>query len=662
MPDQIEKADVCFVSMPYAAFQRPSMGLGLLQAILARDGISAVVAYANLWFAEQVGPNPYNMLAQAPTTFLMGEWTFAHAAFGASAERDERYLSLLFDAGHRFPHSEGKIDRLVATVRALRKAATRFADEAARRVLATGARVVGCTSTFEQQVASLALLRRIHELDPSVITMLGGANCETDMGEATHRCFPWVDYVVSGEADGLITDLCRLALTRGRDVTAGDLADGVLGPCHRAGQAQPAPPGKLSRAMFHDLDSLPVPRFDDYFRTLERSPLRKVIRPGIPLETSRGCWWGAKHHCTFCGLNGSSLTFRSKSPDRVLGELDALEERYGISDFMIVDDILDMRYFTTLLPQLAEDPRSRQIFYEVKSNLSRRQVELLVRAGVTWVQPGIESLHSDVLRLMDKGVQGWQNVRLLKWARELGLRLSWSLLWGFPGERDECYRQMAGWLPLLEHLQPPAGLVRLRYDRYSVYHERAGQLGLVLFPIPAMSYIYPVEPADIGRLAYFFVTEPGRDRLDVGDLQAAVMGTGVRAAQEAALRWRRAFLSESPPILSMTDSGGALNIVDTRECAPAPRRTLAGLARAVLLACDDALRVEKLSEILNRDYGLHPSSEEIAATVEGLIADRLVLRIDDRVIGLAVKDGLSVSPREGAFPGGQIRRLLPLAR
>src|SRR6202040_1819400 len=99
---------------------------------------------------------------------------------------------------------------------------------------------------------------------------------ETVMGEATHRCFGWVDYLVSGEADGLVTELCRLALTRGRDVAADELPRGGLGPAHRetpahqetagAGQQGGAgarlaghrkPRHKLARALFNDLDSLP---------------------------------------------------------------------------------------------------------------------------------------------------------------------------------------------------------------------------------------------------------------------------------------------------------------------------------------------------------------------------------------------------------------------
>jgi magnesium-protoporphyrin IX monomethyl ester (oxidative) cyclase len=283
------------------------------------------------------------------------------------------------------------------------------------------------------------------------------------MGEATHRCFPWVDYVASGEADGLVTTLCRLALSHGREVQPANLPRGVLGPCHRAGEgAGDVGSPRLLRALYRDLDSLPHPEFGDYFDELASSTLRRHVLPALPLETSRGCWWGASHQCTFCGLNGSSMTFRSKSPERVLAELHYLEERYGIRKFEVVDNILDMRYFKTLLPSLAAEGRKRAFFYEVKANLTRQQVEALVSAGITWVQPGIESLHTEVLRLMDKGIRGWQNVQLLKWSRELGMRLSWGLLCGFPGERDENYVQMAQWMPLLEHLPPPSGLYPLR--------------------------------------------------------------------------------------------------------------------------------------------------------------------------------------------------------
>jgi ribosomal peptide maturation radical SAM protein 1 len=670
--------DVCLVTMPYASPTRPSMALGLLKAILAEGGITASVAYANLWFAESVGLRRYSLCASnMPIVFLAGEWTFAAAAFGDDprrAERDAEYLRQIRAASDGYPQvwSGARGDELIADLLALREAATAFMDEAARRVLATGARVVGCTSTFEQHVASLALLRRVHELDPDVITMLGGANCETVMGEATHRCFWWVDYVVSGEADGLVTELCRLALSRGRDVPAGELPRGVLGPAHRetmeAGQPGGAgarlaghrkPRHKLARALFADLDSLPTPRYDEYFATLAASGIGPNVRPGLPLESSRGCWWGAAHQCTFCGLNGTSLGYRSKSPERVLAEVRELEDRYGVSDFEAVDNILDMAYHKTLLPQLAADAarpaRPRRIFYEIKANVSRTQVAALVDAGITWVQPGIESLHSEVLALMDKGIQGWQNLQILKWARELGLRLSWSILWGFPGEKDDWYEDMAQWLPAMTHLPPPAATPRVRFDRYSVYHERASQLGLILFPIGTLSLVYPSGPGDLDSMAYFFATEPDSGPLRIIQAldEAVTASPGIRAVTQAVRDWSAAHRGGELPVLAMEDRAGVLEITDTRACARTSRQLLTGLARAVLLACDNAPRPARLAELVSRENNITASPDEIDAVVRKLLDDRLVLAMDGRLVSLVLRGPVPDRiPDYSEFPGG----------
>jgi hypothetical protein len=81
----------------------------------------------------------------------------------------------------------------------------------------------------------------------------------------------------------------------------------------------------------------------------------------------------------------------------VLAEIHELEDRYGVSDFEAVDNILDMGYHKTLLPEAGRRHGTRRIFYEIKANVSRAQVAALVDAGIMWVQPGIESLHSEVL-------------------------------------------------------------------------------------------------------------------------------------------------------------------------------------------------------------------------------------------------------------------------
>src|SRR5581483_3022170 len=182
----------------------------------------------------------------------------------------------------------------------------------------------------------------------------------------------------------------------------------------------------------------------------------------LPIENSRGCWWGAKHHCTFCGLNSNSMAFRRKKADTVFDELVSQAARYKTRSFACVDSILDMAYFDDLLPRLRDSSLGLRLFYEVKANLSRRQLNLLADAGITLLQPGLEHLSSSVLGLMRKGTTFLQNVQFLKWSRERNLTVFWAILYGFPGETLAAYETIAQHIPALYHLFPPKAAVRVR--------------------------------------------------------------------------------------------------------------------------------------------------------------------------------------------------------
>jgi ribosomal peptide maturation radical SAM protein 1 len=170
------------------------------------------------------------------------------------------------------------------------------------------------------------------------------------------------------------------------------------------------------------MNSVPVPDYDDFFEQLRKSPAAGAVSPSLLVETAGGCWWGERAHCTFCGLNGATMAFRSKTPERVLDEITALRERYGTRAFSVVDDILDMSYFRSVLPKLAKANLGIDFFWEIKANLTRDHVCLLRDAGVLMVQPGIESLSDHVLKLMRKGTTAFRNIELLKWCKEYGVK------------------------------------------------------------------------------------------------------------------------------------------------------------------------------------------------------------------------------------------------
>lgn len=590
--------DVCLVSMPYAAIERPSIALGLLTAELRGAGIAVESLYGCLDFAAIVGLDTYDRILQSRTTLFAGEWSFAAAAFPEMDVADPAYVE----------QCASETGCEASLLLALREEAKRFTNALADAILARRPRIVGCSSTFQQQTASLALLRAVRERDPDIITMIGGTNCEGRMGLAVRRSFPWVDYVVSGEADELIAPFVRSLLEHGRGVA---VPFGVIDSeiAQRGGDAP--------RASVWSVDAIPPPDYDDYFDALACSPLRDAVVPAMTVETSRGCWWGQKSHCTFCGLNGANMNYRAKSGEHALEQFHLLARRYGIERFTVIDNIIDVQYQSTVLPQLAGC--GYDIFYETKANLRRVHMERFAAAGVRAIQPGMETFHDELLRLLAKGNRPWMNVQLLKWAIELSMEISWVFLIDIPGQRDEWYAQMLGWLPLISHLAPPVYATPIQFVRFSPYHRDAAAFGLDLVPEPMYSRLYPVGAEEMNELAYYFVEREPVNRAGIAQrLIVAWLGFWRDQHEPGAER----------PRLEMTRDGDTLRIVDTRSCAVASAYTLTDVRARVYAACDEAVERSALRDRLAVDA--------FDDAVQSLIDEKLLLDFGGRLLALAV--------------------------
>jgi ribosomal peptide maturation radical SAM protein 1 len=615
--------------MPYCQLERPSLALPLLKAYLTRADITSTVLYASIDFATEFGLDVYQAIVSTPAETLVGEWTFAAAAFGDAAPDPDKFLAAIgpvlpdqawFSILKRLhPASD---PRRVLT--AVREHACEFVDDVARRILATTPRIVGCTSTFQQHCASLALLRRIKELSPDTVTMIGGANCEGVMGETTHRAFPWIDVVMEGEVDAFFGDFCRVILDRGLSAAADQAPEGVFCGDHRR-QTTPrlAPP----RPALHSMDQAAIPDWDHFVDQLRRAPFGDRVQPALSFETSRGCWWGMKHHCTFCGLNDGNMAYRSKSPRRVVDEVMELGRKYEPSWLEATDAILDPRILNQAMPELAACDHP-YIFYEVKANLKREHLELLSRAGVRRIQPGIEGMHDEMLSLMDKGNHWFTNVQVLRWGRQLGISVAWNFLVCVPGEHDEWHSDVAEWLPAIYHLQPAVGVSPILYERFSVYHDRPQNYGLSLVPNRYYRMVYPVPAETLAGLAYFFE-------------DAGTAAPRPRAAHNAVLsrlgEWQRAWADGNGVQLTARDVDGRLLVHDTRGLGNEERLVFTGLERAILLACDSA-RTRRAVEETVHAQGYEEDSARIGHCIERLQRQRLLLDWQGQILSLHVSE------------------------
>jgi ribosomal peptide maturation radical SAM protein 1 len=530
------------VSMPFQSAESPSLALGLLSAIGRRRGFAVDTAHFTLDLSAAIGVEVYEALCGS-CGHEVGNWLFALAAFADEAP----------DQADRFPYDrpdvmddlrDAGIDE-AALVMLRRNVVPAYLAGLEQAVDWANYGVVGFTSTFEQHVASLAMARRLKTRFPHLVILFGGANCAGEMGRELARSCAWIDYVVDGEGDEVFPAILQ-ALASGSDPMQ---LDGVL-----SRQAQTATAAHVSGG----LDQAPTPEFGEFYQRAEQLGLadpsrRHLLR--LPFEASRGCWWGQKHHCTFCGLNGQFMSFRQKTPARVLDELAELSRRYGVFRFNAVDNIMPHDFLRSFLPALAAEERGYNIFFEIKSNLSRQDVKLLREAGVRHIQPGIESLSSAILRTMRKGVSAIQNVNLLRWARYYGVSAAWNVLHGFPDERAEDYSEQASLMEVLFHLEPPQRASRVELQRFSPFHFDRGRFPVrSIAPGSELMFVYP-EAFDLGKLAFYFDHEFETQLDDAEfDLTRSVID-----------QWRAAWAEPAAPSLTYRWSPGLLHLEDARK-------------------------------------------------------------------------------------------------
>jgi ribosomal peptide maturation radical SAM protein 1 len=595
-------AEVLLIVPPFGGGDRPCLGIHLLQAAVRRRGLRAQVLYANLAFAAEIGETAYQAICSLPVSWLLGERLFARAAYGVPPLGHDRCrhafdeLARYRAAGYDFitlqPEALGPLEEL----------ACQWVQEVAEAVTSARYPIVGCGTTFEQTATAIALLNAIKDRRPGTVTVLGGANAEGAMAEGLLSLSDRVDYVFSGESDDTFPAFVEAIL-----------------------QGQPPVERVLRGKYCINLDSLPTPDYTDYYQQLSFFlPESETVRSGrcyLSFETSRGCWWGEKNRCSFCGLSGEAVSFREKSAQRVIEELRLLTREHPTNKVAIHDNVMPHAYFHTLLPQLPAELPGIELSCELRSNLTLGQVRALATAGVTQFQAGIESLSPGLLRLMRKGVSAASNIALLRYCRALGVDVRWNLLCGLPNDEAAFYSEILALLPLIRHLRPPSALNAFVLSRFSPYFERPAEYGIArIHAIPAYRDVLPLN-VDPDQIAYHFTADFRSGALAHPDL--------LRRLAAEVVGWRRLWSASRgvKPELSISRQGKEFLLVDSRSPeGTSERRSLTPEQVAVLLTKNRlndkradlkwALDAKLLLELDGHAVPLATSEPEILASFE----------------------------------------------
>jgi ribosomal peptide maturation radical SAM protein 1 len=581
--------DVLIVVPPFTDSEAPTIGAHMVQAAALEKGFAVNILYASLLLAAKIGESVYTAIGQAASG-LMGERFFAAAAYDVPLlghtpiDDNPGFQQLVESFGDALtPREFGKLASDV----------TLWIEELVNAIVQLDFPIVGCSSMFQQTAASIAILRRVKQRRPETITILGGANCEGEMAEGILTLDAGVDYVFSGESEDTFGEFLS-AWRSGRLLTPG-IVHGK--PCR-------------------DVNNLPIPKYDEYYEQrkvfLADGETARRDEIWLPYESSRGCWWGQKHHCTFCGISDQTLTFRAKTPARVIEDLKTLMSKHPTRKLGVVDWIMPQNYFRDLLPLLETEVPNLDTYYLVKANLSLANVVALKKAGASIMQPGIEALSTSLLKRVKKGVSASQNITLLRYGRSVDLAVAWLIIHGFPGDQLGEYEETLKLLPLLRHLHPPLGAIPMGIHRFSPYFDRPEEYGISnVRPTEAYLAVLP-RHADARKIAFHFE----------GDYRSAARENPevIERITEQVQSWRLAWKkdSERPSLAVSRLFADQFLLMDTRG--------LPGTQEIHFLSREQAAIV------------LAGTNRRNLVHVDWALENKLAVELDSRIVPLATAD------------------------
>lgn len=600
---------VALVSMPTLGPHIPSFTLGILKPTLERAGITAEPFSFFLHFAKMIGWELAFELSYVDTA-MAGEWIWTQAAFGKFAD-DQAYLKKFGPEVKALMEKAGGFKP--ARLKQLKnRDCPRFIDWAVEQGDWSKYSFVGFTVVFQQLIASLALAKAIKKKNPKVPIVFGGATFEDDIAEEVLKNCDFVDAVHCGDADETLPELARR-------LEAGESLEGLKGVMFKEDGALKYA-GRAPNLM--QLEKTPSPDYDDYYQLIDELGIDEWDNAPeimLPIETARGCWYGMKNHCTFCGLNRQGMEFRHKPAAQVLEMLKGLSRRYGTTHFNAIDNILAPEYVEKLFGQLKAEHTDLKLHYEIRPTVNHEKLKLMKEGGLFSVQPGVESFSTHVLTLMKKFTTGVKNLELIKWTTYYGIDNLYNILYGFHGEVPQDYVDQAATIRKIPHFHAPYTMALARPDRGSPMYEQRAAHGIVkMTPAACYPFLFP-KPFDLQKISYYFEDE----RVGVPDEEVYQECLGLVD------HWRASWTSARRRTLTYLKGYDTVTVHDHRSDTPKQVR-FDDRGAKLLDALADARRHEDLLAEFDGDQ------KWLDAQLAELAAHDFAVNLDGKWLGLAL--------------------------
>lgn len=317
---------------------------------------------------------------------------------------------------------------------------------------------VGSTAYTSSINDAVAVLRAAKEVNPNIITLIGGIHANFCYKELLRDHPDVVDIAVRGEGEITTPEVMRVfseAFSAGATGQAADTGfpsgaglDKVLGIAYREnGQVRVNPP----RPFIEDLDSL-IPAWD----LVDWEDYSFYVMPGSRLgivNSSRGC----VNECSFCSQQKFwRRSYRERKAEKFVEEIEYLRDRYGVNVVMLSDEYAtrNRERWERILDLMIERRTGVYLLLETCVGDILRDADIMwkyKKAGVLHIYVGVEATSQDKLDRFKKNIACEQSKEAIRLINNAGMLTECSLVLGMPDETPETIEET---LALAKHYNP----------------------------------------------------------------------------------------------------------------------------------------------------------------------------------------------------------------
>lgn len=236
-----------------------------------------------------------------------------------------------------------------------------------------------------------------------------------------------VDYLITGEPELRVEEMIKALAAKQEPNVEGILT-----------KKRSDVPAK--KAYLKDIDNLPAPDWSmvalhNYWRLgVSHAPL--TSKKYLPLQTSRGC----PYPCTFCVIpDTNERTWRFHSPKYVVDEMEENVKKFGVREFHLED--LNPGILKKRIEEICHEilKRKLKVSWKIGSgtkieHLNEKTLELMAKAGCTYISISPESGSKRILKLMDKYFDHDYALSMIKAMHKYGIASQACFVLGYPGE------------------------------------------------------------------------------------------------------------------------------------------------------------------------------------------------------------------------------------